>query len=161
VYCCQIGQHTKKIIIYSNTIAFLFRKENNIYIMPNQFTEPLLLNNDETSTTTTTTSTDDLNESKTQKIKNDNDIDLRRGSGNTEAINILCFDISKLKRSWQFIILTTATFVFYLLYGYIQELMYKLPKFNQFSWYLTLVQFFLYTVFGAIETSVRRETKRK
>ncbi len=129
--------------------------------MPNQFTEPLLLNNDETSTTTTTTSTDDLNESKTQKIKNDNDIDLRRGSGNTEAINILCFDISKLKRSWQFIILTTATFVFYLLYGYIQELMYKLPKFNQFSWYLTLVQFFLYTVFGAIETSVRRETKRK
>jgi adenosine 3'-phospho 5'-phosphosulfate transporter B3 len=78
-----------------------------------------------------------------------------------EPINILCFDISKLSRTWQFLILTFATFVFYLLYGYVQELMYKLEDFNKYAWYLTLVQFLFYTLFGFTESKIRNDFNRK
>ena len=78
-----------------------------------------------------------------------------------EPINILCFDISRLKRTWQFLILTFATFGFYLLYGYVQELMYKLEGFNKYAWYLTLVQFLLYTIFGLTESKSRNDFNRK
>ena len=112
----------------------------------NQYTEPLLDKNDLNN---------DLMNSK------QNNMGKSSGSGNLEPINILCFNIAKLSRTWQFLILTFATFAFYLLYGYVQELMYKLPGFNNYAWYLTLVQFLFYTIFGSVESKIRNELKRK
>ena len=101
-----------------------------------------------------TTTQEDLMNSK--RVNNNNN---QVSSG--EPINILCFDISKSSRASQFLILTCATFVFYLLYGYVQELMYKLPDFNKYAWYLTLVQFLFYTIFGFAESNIRNDFKRK
>ena len=78
-----------------------------------------------------------------------------------EDIEILCFNIKRLPRSVQFVILIIITFVFFLLYGYMQELIFKLPGLGESSWYLTLVQFFLYTVFALIETVLRGDLKRR
>ncbi len=78
-----------------------------------------------------------------------------------EAISFLCFDLSPYPKSVQFILLTILTFVFFLLYGYLQELLYKLDGFSDFSWFLTLVQFFCYSVFAFIEALIRNDLKRK
>jgi hypothetical protein len=47
--------------------------------------------------------------------RRDNDGDQAR-----QGVHIFCFNLQHLSRSWQFIILTTITFVFYLVYGYFQ-----------------------------------------
>lgn len=78
-----------------------------------------------------------------------------------EPINFLCFDLSPYPKSVQFVLLTIITFVFFLLYGYLQELLYKLEGFSDFSWFLTLVQFFCYSVFATIEAFIRNDLKRK
>lgn len=113
------------------------------------------------------------NQEKTQidfeNNNNNNNMDNRKSTLSTSSsqlnqhnsIDILCFDISRLSRTWQFLILTFTTFTFYLLYGYIQELLYKLPRFGDYAWYLTLVQFFFYTCFGSIEMHIRNDLKRK
>ena len=75
-------------------------------------------------------------------------------------MDFLCFNLSVFPRNTQFVLLVTITFVFFLLYGYMQELMYKLPGFSDFPWYLTLVQFFMYAVFAMAESKIRQE-KRK
>ncbi len=80
---------------------------------------------------------------------------------NHATINIFCFDISNSSKSLQFVILTSLTFVFFLLYGYLQELLYQLPGFSDFSWFLTLVQFFFYSCFAIIESVVRNDLQRK
>lgn len=76
-------------------------------------------------------------------------------------IQLLCFDLNNCKRSTQFLLLTAATFLFYLLYGYMQELMYKLEGFGKYAWYLTLIQFLFYTCFGYVETRIRNNLERK
>lgn len=83
-------------------------------------------------------------------------------SSNAEPVSIkfLCFDFSHLSRNFQFLILTFLTFVFYILYGYMAELMYKLPGFGDHPWFLTLVQFSFYTFFAYIETRARNKTER-
>lgn len=81
--------------------------------------------------------------------------------GKTEPIDFLCFDLSIYQRSTQFSLLTGLTFVFFLLYGFLQELIYQLPGFSQFPWYLTLVQFFLYSIFACAERRVRNDLIRK
>ena len=78
-----------------------------------------------------------------------------------ERIDFLCFDLGVLPKTGQFIALTVITFIFFLLYGYLQELMFKLPGFEQFSWFLTLVQFLFYSMFAFGEAVVRNEGKRK
>lgn len=78
-----------------------------------------------------------------------------------DHIYLLWFDLTNLTRTYQFLILSSATFVFYLLYGYMQELMYKLPKFGEFPLYLTLIQFFFYSSFGYIENKVRNRSERR
>lgn len=78
-----------------------------------------------------------------------------------EKIDFLWFDLSHHGQSTQFVLLTTLTFVFFLLYGFLQELIYELEGFEQFPWFLTLVQFFLYGCFASIERKVRNDTHRK
>ena len=65
-------------------------------------------------------------------------------------VNVLCFDLVYFTRPAQFIILSTGVFFFYLLYGYYQELIFSLPGFTGYGWYLTLIQFGYYTVFGKV-----------
>jgi adenosine 3'-phospho 5'-phosphosulfate transporter B3 len=78
-----------------------------------------------------------------------------------ERIDFLCFDLGTLSRTRQFISLTTLTFVFFVLYGYLYELLFRLPGFGDFSWFLCLVQFSFYTLFAFIESVVRNERQRK
>lgn len=82
-------------------------------------------------------------------------------SQNHHGVYLLCLDLHRLSRSWQFIILTTATFAFFLVYGYMQELMFKLEGFRPFGWYLTLVQFAFYTVIGVVETCFKADQYRR
>lgn len=42
-------------------------------------------------------------------------------------------------------------FALFLVYGYLQELIFTLDGFKPYGWFLTLVQFFYYTVFGFVE----------
>ncbi|KAL4235824.1 hypothetical protein ACF0H5_004214 [Mactra antiquata] len=74
---------------------------------------------------------------------------------------ILCLDLAPFSRSVQFLLLSFATFFFYLIYGYLQELIFRLEEFRPYGWYLTLVQFACYTGFGCIEMASTGETTRR
>nr|CAD7446238.1 unnamed protein product [Timema bartmani] len=75
-------------------------------------------------------------------------------------LNILAFNIGHLNHTLQFLICCTGVFVFYLVYGYLQELIFTLEGFKPFGWYLTLVQFAYYSVFGYVEMTLRRISGR-
>lgn len=76
-------------------------------------------------------------------------------------VQLLWFDISKQTQTVQFLLCSGAVFVFFLLYGYMQELIFTVPGFQPYGWYLTLVQFGLYSVYGLIEKSASHITSRK
>lgn len=76
-------------------------------------------------------------------------------------VNLLGVDISHLPTYIQFILLTVAVFVFYLVYGYIQEFIFRLKGFRPFGWYLTLIQFACYTVFGLVELQFKDDKTRR
>jgi adenosine 3'-phospho 5'-phosphosulfate transporter B3 len=78
-----------------------------------------------------------------------------------EKIDFLCFNLAALPRSLQFITLTTLTFSFFLFHGYLQEVLFILPGFGDFPWFLTLVQFFFYALLAFIESILRNERQRK
>uniref|UniRef100_A0A914HEK6 Adenosine 3'-phospho 5'-phosphosulfate transporter 2 n=1 Tax=Globodera rostochiensis TaxID=31243 RepID=A0A914HEK6_GLORO len=69
----------------------------------------------------------------------------------TQPVKLLCIDISNWVKPLQFFVLCLAVFFFYLVYGYIQELVFRLPGMKPFGWYLTLVQFAIYTVLSYAE----------
>lgn len=54
------------------------------------------------------------------------------------------------------VVCTLGIFVFYILYGYTQEWIFSNPGFRPFGWYLTLVQFFLYSIFASIEQAITK-----
>ncbi|CAL1536027.1 unnamed protein product [Lymnaea stagnalis] len=83
------------------------------------------------------------------------------GKETREVLRLWCFNLSYISRTWQFLILTSLTFAFYLVYGYMQELIFKLEGFRPFGWYLTLVQFAYYTLFGVAELQLRDDKTRK
>lgn len=83
------------------------------------------------------------------------------GKESREALHLWCFDLTFIPRAWQFIILTTLTFAFYLVYGYMQELIFRLEGFKSFGWYLTLIQFFYYTIFGIAELQFMEDKQRR
>lgn len=76
-------------------------------------------------------------------------------------INLFGIDITTFSKSIQFLILTSLTFIFFLVYGYLQELLFQLPGFAKYTWYLTLVQFFFYSCFATIESLLRKDFNRK
>ncbi|XP_057669597.1 adenosine 3'-phospho 5'-phosphosulfate transporter 2 [Diorhabda carinulata] len=75
--------------------------------------------------------------------------------------SILCWDISDYSQTIQFILCTCAVFIFFLLYGYMQELIFTIEGFKHYGWFLTLVQFGFYSIFGLLETKIRRIGTRK
>lgn len=58
----------------------------------------------------------------------------------------------------RFLTLAGGVFAIYLIYGYIQELIFTLKGIS--AWYLTLVQFFYYTIFGLISNWKRLNSRR-
>lgn len=78
-----------------------------------------------------------------------------------EKIKILVFDITHYSQTLQLILCSVAVFFFYLLYGYMQELIFTLEGFGPFGWFLTLVQFGFYTIFGLTEKYATKISSRR
>jgi len=76
--------------------------------------------------------------------------------------SILGHDLSYLPDGLKFIICSTGVFLFFLIYGYMQELIFSLPGFGPFGWYLTLIQFGCYAFTGTLEAILlRKDAKRR
>ncbi|XP_055607610.1 adenosine 3'-phospho 5'-phosphosulfate transporter 2 [Uranotaenia lowii] len=73
-----------------------------------------------------------------------------------KELKILCFDLTYYNGTTQFLLCCAGVFVMYLLYGYMQELIFTLDGFKPYGWFLTLVQFGYYTIFGYIERSIEK-----
>jgi len=92
---------------------------------------------------------------------------------------LLWVDISHFSELWQFIICSFVVFIFFIPYGYLQvyfilfvylyviyiyikfqETIFAIKGFKQFGWYLTLIQFFNYSVFGLIESQINHKSRR-
>lgn len=78
----------------------------------------------------------------------------RESKPNKKEIIILCFDLTHYSGLTQFLLCCLGVFVFYLLYGYLQELIFTLDGFKPYGWFLTLIQFGYYTGFGYIERRI-------
>lgn len=75
----------------------------------------------------------------------------------SESVNdlkIFCCDLSVYSAQAQFFICCFGVFLLYLLYGYFQELIFSLDGFKPHGWYLTLIQFGYYTIFGYFERQI-------
>lgn len=79
----------------------------------------------------------------------------------TEELYVLGLNLGKFSRSVQFIICLGGVFVFYLIYGYLQELIFSVEGFKPFGWYLTLVQFAYYSLFGLVELKMKSNKQRR
>lgn len=66
-------------------------------------------------------------------------------------IKVLCIDLTYYNSTTQFLLCCAGVFFFYLMYGYMQELIFTLDGFKPFGWFLTLIQFAYYTFFGFFE----------
>lgn len=60
------------------------------------------------------------------------------------------------KGTGKFAKLVLGVFVSFIAYGYIQELLFRTKGLKQFGWYITLVQFIVYTALSAAEIRVRK-----
>ncbi|OXU29825.1 hypothetical protein TSAR_010940 [Trichomalopsis sarcophagae] len=77
-----------------------------------------------------------------------------------KEIRLFCFDISNCSVRSQLLWCSLGIFTFYIIYGYLQELIFTLDGFRPFGWYLTLIQFGYYTVFGWVECRIRGISRR-
>lgn len=66
-------------------------------------------------------------------------------------LKIFCFAIENLSAKSEFLICCALVFLFYLIYGYIAELIFTLEGVS--GWFITLIQFFFYALFGIIENA--------
>ncbi|CAG9532363.1 unnamed protein product [Cercopithifilaria johnstoni] len=61
-------------------------------------------------------------------------------------------NITFRSRRLQFIVLCCAVFVFYITYGFIQELIFKVDGMESYGWHLTLIQFLIYSITALMES---------
>ncbi|XP_053458985.1 adenosine 3'-phospho 5'-phosphosulfate transporter 2 isoform X2 [Nycticebus coucang] len=78
-----------------------------------------------------------------------------------DDIIVLGINLSKFNKLTQFFICVAGVFIFYLIYGYLQELIFSVEGFKSYGWYLTLVQFALYSIFGLIELQLIQDKRRR
>ncbi|XP_069880700.1 adenosine 3'-phospho 5'-phosphosulfate transporter 2 isoform X2 [Dipodomys merriami] len=78
-----------------------------------------------------------------------------------DDVVVLGINLSKFNKLTQFFICVAGVFVFYLIYGYLQELIFSVEGFKSFGWYLTLVQFAFYSIFGLIELQLIQDKRRR
>ncbi|CAH1772241.1 unnamed protein product [Owenia fusiformis] len=81
--------------------------------------------------------------------------------GRDHEMKIMCFDLGYFSRTGQFLILVAGVFAFFLVYGYFQELIFRLEGFRPYGWYLTLIQFLCYTLFGFTEMQFKEDKARR
>uniref|UniRef100_A0A3Q2R228 Adenosine 3'-phospho 5'-phosphosulfate transporter 2 n=1 Tax=Fundulus heteroclitus TaxID=8078 RepID=A0A3Q2R228_FUNHE len=78
-----------------------------------------------------------------------------------EELRVLGINLSSFSTPTQFFICVAGVFVFYLIYGYLQELIFSVEGFKPFGWYLTLVQFGFYSMFGLVELQFTQDKRRR
>ncbi|XP_032280688.1 adenosine 3'-phospho 5'-phosphosulfate transporter 2 isoform X2 [Phoca vitulina] len=78
-----------------------------------------------------------------------------------DDIIVLGINLSRFNKLTQFFICVAGVFVFYLIYGYLQELIFSMEGFKSYGWYLTLVQFAFYSIFGLIELQLIQDKRRR
>ncbi|KAL6040304.1 hypothetical protein STEG23_017204 [Scotinomys teguina] len=78
-----------------------------------------------------------------------------------DDIVVLGMNLSKFNKLTQFFICVAGVFVFYLIYGYLQELIFSMEGFKSYGWYLTLMQFAFYSIFGLIELQLIQDKRRR
>ncbi|XP_078695490.1 adenosine 3'-phospho 5'-phosphosulfate transporter 2-like [Branchiostoma floridae x Branchiostoma belcheri] len=83
------------------------------------------------------------------------------GEKQPDEVRVLGVSLSGLPRAGQFLVCVGGVFFFYLMYGYVLELIFRLEGFKPFGWYLTLVQFAFYSVFGAGELQFKADKTRR
>ncbi|XP_068677877.1 adenosine 3'-phospho 5'-phosphosulfate transporter 2-like [Montipora foliosa] len=86
--------------------------------------------------------------------------DKEENAGSQKELVVLGISLDSLPRAGQFSICCGGVFLFYLIYGYVQEWIFRTGM-KSFGWFLTLVQFGFYTVFGLVETSLKSDKTRK
>lgn len=74
----------------------------------------------------------------------------------TSDFRVFCFKFQHLKAETEFMICCGLVFLFYLLYGYFAELIFTFEGIS--GWYITLVQFLYYTLFGLAENVNRQRS---
>uniref|UniRef100_A0A915IIC6 Adenosine 3'-phospho 5'-phosphosulfate transporter 2 n=1 Tax=Romanomermis culicivorax TaxID=13658 RepID=A0A915IIC6_ROMCU len=79
----------------------------------------------------------------------------------TPPVRLLCFDLSNFSRLAQFFICSAAIFVFFLTYSYTQESIFRLKSYSQFGWYLTWLQFAIYTILSHTERVLTGESHER
>lgn len=67
------------------------------------------------------------------------------------TFKVFCFDLTQCSSQTQFLFCCAGVFALYLIYGYLQELIFTLDGFKPYGWFLTLIQFGYYTIFGYLE----------
>ncbi|RXN30517.1 adenosine 3 -phospho 5 -phosphosulfate transporter 2 [Labeo rohita] len=78
-----------------------------------------------------------------------------------EELRVLGINLSSFNTPTQFFICVAGVFLFYLIYGYLQELIFSVEGFKPFGWYLTLVQFGFYSLFGLVELQLTQDKRRR
>uniref|UniRef100_A0A1I8BDT2 Adenosine 3'-phospho 5'-phosphosulfate transporter 2 n=1 Tax=Meloidogyne hapla TaxID=6305 RepID=A0A1I8BDT2_MELHA len=66
-------------------------------------------------------------------------------------VKLLNFDITSWPKLPQFLAISLAVFFFYIIFGYVQELIFRLPGMQPYGWYLTLIQFIIYSILSYSE----------
>lgn len=84
-----------------------------------------------------------------------------RSANTTSSIKVLCFDLTRFTNRTQFLLCCAGVFALYLIYGYLQELIFTLDGFKPFGWFLTLIQFGYYTIFGYLERQLTEPNGHK
>ncbi|OWA50435.1 Adenosine 3'-phospho 5'-phosphosulfate transporter 2 [Hypsibius exemplaris] len=73
-----------------------------------------------------------------------------------------CVRIDRIDPTLKFFICSGGIFVCFIVYGGVQELMFRIEGYKEFGWYLTLLQFLLYTLFSFVERKVTmKDVKRR
>uniref|UniRef100_A0AC35TME3 Adenosine 3'-phospho 5'-phosphosulfate transporter 2 n=1 Tax=Rhabditophanes sp. KR3021 TaxID=114890 RepID=A0AC35TME3_9BILA len=80
---------------------------------------------------------------------------------NAYKVMFLGIDMTSWSSSLQFMVLCSGVFFFYLMYGYLQELLMSLDGMKSLGWYITLIQFAVYSAFAAVERSYKNEKGSK
>ncbi|XP_054621344.1 adenosine 3'-phospho 5'-phosphosulfate transporter 2 isoform X2 [Dunckerocampus dactyliophorus] len=79
----------------------------------------------------------------------------------SEELRVLGINLSSFGAPTQFFICVAGVLAFYLVYGYFQELIFSVEGFKPFGWYLTLVQFGFYSMFGLVELQLTQDKRRR
>lgn len=69
----------------------------------------------------------------------------------SQSVKVLCCSLKNLSHRNEFFICSGLVFLFYLVYGYFAELIFTYHGVS--GWYITLIQFFYYALFGLRENA--------